>query len=91
MVAKTIYIPLWQASLHYNGKRATAPGLPRPSSPEVQKKSTTGRRLFVVLLDDDDDHTYDYVIRMLQKLFMASRGPAYRHAKSAKLSYKGVP
>ncbi|MBY0502392.1 MAG: ATP-dependent Clp protease adaptor ClpS [Bryobacteraceae bacterium] len=36
--------------------------------------------LFHVVLLDDDDHTYDYVIEMLQKLFLLSPGSAYNHA-----------
>jgi len=33
-----------------------------------------------VVLLDDDDHTYDYVIEMLQTLFIFSQERAYRHA-----------
>ena len=33
-----------------------------------------------VVLLDDDDHTYDYVIEMLQKLFVFSLEQAYQHA-----------
>lgn len=33
-----------------------------------------------VVLLDDDDHTYDYVIEMLQALFVFSQEQAYRHA-----------
>jgi ATP-dependent Clp protease adaptor protein ClpS len=33
-----------------------------------------------VVLLDDDDHTYDYVIEMLQKLFLYSKAEAFRHA-----------
>src|SRR4051794_2798251 len=33
-----------------------------------------------VILLDDDDHTYDYVIEMLQKLFMYSKADALRRA-----------
>jgi ATP-dependent Clp protease adaptor protein ClpS len=36
--------------------------------------------LFHVVLLDDDDHTYDYVIEMLQKLFMKTQAEAFRHA-----------
>ena len=36
--------------------------------------------LFHVVLLDDDEHTYDYVIEMLQKLFVFSRDNAFRHA-----------
>ena len=33
-----------------------------------------------VVLLDDDDHTYDYVIEMLQKLFVFSQEQAFNHA-----------
>src|SRR5258707_6465855 len=33
-----------------------------------------------VVLLDDDDHTYDYVIEMLQALFVFSLDQAYQHA-----------
>ena len=36
--------------------------------------------LFHVVLLDDDDHTYDYVVEMLQHLFMLSAGEAFRNA-----------
>ncbi len=36
--------------------------------------------LFHVVLLDDDDHTYDYVIEMLQRLFLLSQFEAFRHA-----------
>ena len=36
--------------------------------------------LFHVVLLDDDDHTYDYVIEMLQKLFVLSQEIAFQHA-----------
>jgi ATP-dependent Clp protease adaptor protein ClpS len=36
--------------------------------------------LYHVVLLDDDEHTYDYVIEMLQKLFMFSRAEAFQHA-----------
>jgi ATP-dependent Clp protease adaptor protein ClpS len=37
--------------------------------------------LYRVVLLDDDDHTYDYVIEMLQKIFIFSLDRAYRHAE----------
>jgi ATP-dependent Clp protease adaptor protein ClpS len=37
--------------------------------------------LYRVVLLDDDDHTYDYVIEMLQKIFIFSLDQAYRHAE----------
>ncbi|MCC6393672.1 MAG: ATP-dependent Clp protease adaptor ClpS [Bryobacterales bacterium] len=36
--------------------------------------------LYNVVLLDDDEHSYDYVIEMLQKLFLLSHDAAYRHA-----------
>jgi ATP-dependent Clp protease adaptor protein ClpS len=36
--------------------------------------------VYNVVLLDDDDHTYDYVIEMLQKLFIFSLEQAYSHA-----------
>ena len=36
--------------------------------------------LYNVVLLDDDDHTYDYVIEMLQRLFIFSQDKAYGHA-----------
>ena len=36
--------------------------------------------LYHVILLDDDEHTYDYVIEMLQKLFLFSRVKAFQHA-----------
>lgn len=36
--------------------------------------------MYHVVLLDDDEHTYDYVIEMLQKLFVISREQAFRHA-----------
>ncbi|HEY1337467.1 MAG TPA: ATP-dependent Clp protease adaptor ClpS [Bryobacteraceae bacterium] len=37
--------------------------------------------LYRVVLLDDDDHTYDYVIEMLQKIFIFTVEQAYRHAE----------
>jgi ATP-dependent Clp protease adaptor protein ClpS len=37
--------------------------------------------LYRVVLLDDNDHTYDYVIEMLQKIFVFSLDQAYRHAE----------
>jgi ATP-dependent Clp protease adaptor protein ClpS len=38
-------------------------------------------KLYRVVLLDDDDHTYDYVIEMLQKIFVFTLEEAYRHAE----------
>jgi ATP-dependent Clp protease adaptor protein ClpS len=37
-------------------------------------------RLFHVVLLDDDEHTYDYVVEMLQKLFLLPKDVAFQHA-----------
>jgi ATP-dependent Clp protease adaptor protein ClpS len=37
--------------------------------------------LYRVVLLDDNDHTYDYVIEMLQKIFIFSLEQAYHHAE----------
>ena len=37
--------------------------------------------LYRVVLLDDNDHTYDYVIEMLQQIFVFSLEQAYRHAE----------
>jgi len=37
--------------------------------------------LYRVVLLDDDDHTYDYVIEMLQKIFVFSLDQAFHHAE----------
>ena len=37
--------------------------------------------LYKVVLLDDNDHTYDYVIEMLQKIFIFSLEQAYHHAE----------
>jgi len=37
--------------------------------------------LYRVVLLDDDDHTYDYVIEMLQKIFIFTGEQALRHAE----------
>src|SRR5271166_4665095 len=37
--------------------------------------------LYNVVLLDDNDHSYDYVIEMLQKLFIFTKAEAFRHAE----------
>src|ERR1700720_1955218 len=37
--------------------------------------------LYRVVLLDDDDHTYDYVVEMLQKIFIFTAEQALRHAQ----------
>lgn len=50
----------------------------RPA-PQHAEKEQQGRFYHVVLLDDDE-HTYDYVIEMLQKLFVLPAELALQHA-----------
>ena len=52
----------------------TAPGI-ESSTEDIHA------RLYQVVLLDDDDHTYDYVIEMLQKIFIFSADQALRHAQ----------
>lgn len=57
--------------------------MPQPiTSPDVEilERERTIPLYRVVLLDDND-HTYDYVIEMLQKIFVFSLEQAYRHAE----------
>jgi len=51
--------------------------LPEPEAIEREDKVP----LYRVVLLDDNDHTYDYVIEMLQKIFVFSLDQAYRHAE----------
>jgi ATP-dependent Clp protease adaptor protein ClpS len=49
--------------------------------PEIEKhKRDELAPLYNVVLLDDDEHSYDYVIEMLQTLFMHSADNALRHA-----------
>src|SRR6266498_3330652 len=50
-----------------------------PEAEVIERRELTP--LFRVVLLDDDDHTYDYVIEMLQKIFVFSLDQAYRHAE----------
>ncbi|HEX4773357.1 MAG TPA: ATP-dependent Clp protease adaptor ClpS [Bryobacteraceae bacterium] len=51
---------------------------PTPAADDV--KGEEHDKLFHVVLLDDDHHTYDYVIEMLQKLFLLSAADAFQHA-----------
>jgi len=46
--------------------------------------------LYRVVLLDDDDHTYDYVIEMLQKIFIFTVEEALRHAQEVDSSGRTV-
>ena len=57
--------------------------MPRPGvapDTDVRQRNRTVPQYRVVLLDDND-HTYDYVIEMLQKIFIFTLEQAYRHAE----------
>jgi ATP-dependent Clp protease adaptor protein ClpS len=54
------------------------PTLDAPASQTAQRERLTP--LYNVVLLDDDVHTYDYVIEMLQKLFLFSTAEAFFHA-----------
>jgi ATP-dependent Clp protease adaptor protein ClpS len=43
--------------------------------------------LYRVVLLDDNDHSYDYVIEMLQKIFVFTLQEAFRHAEE--VDFKG--
>jgi len=56
------------------------------AKPTVSPETETTERaeltpLYRVVLLDDDDHTYDYVIEMLQTIFIFSLEQAYHHAE----------
>ncbi len=57
--------------------------MPKPTiSPETEILDREQQvPLYRVVLLDDNDHTYDYVIEMLQKIFVFSAEEAYRHAE----------
>src|SRR5438270_8921353 len=57
--------------------------MPKPSiAPETEVLEREQHvPLYRVVLLDDDDHTYDYVIEMLQKIFVFTLEEAYRHAE----------
>ena len=46
--------------------------------------------LYNVVLLDDNEHTYDYVIDMLQKLFLFSEPEAYQHAVEVDMTGRTV-
>jgi ATP-dependent Clp protease adaptor protein ClpS len=56
------------------------------SNPAVSPETEAAQRdqlvpLYHVVLLDDSDHTYDYVIEMLQNIFIFTLDQAYRHAE----------
>src|SRR5689334_5669593 len=52
-----------------------------PDTETVEREREQMVPLYRVVLLDDNDHTYDYVIEMLQKIFIFSLDQAYRHAE----------
>jgi ATP-dependent Clp protease adaptor protein ClpS len=50
----------------------------RPEAGELQEQSYSP--LYHVVLLDDDEHTYDYVVEMLQRLFLFPEHLAFQHA-----------
>lgn len=46
--------------------------------------------LYHVVLLDDDQHTYDYVIDMLQRLFLVSAQQAFRHAEEVDMTGRTI-
>lgn len=59
--------------------------------PEVEKQKLDELEpLYNVVLLDDDEHTYDYVIEMLQKLFLRTEADAFRHAVEVDTSGRTV-
>jgi ATP-dependent Clp protease adaptor protein ClpS len=50
----------------------------RPTAKDAEREQH--EHLYHVVLLDDDEHTYDYVIEMLQKLFVLPAEVALQHA-----------
>ncbi|MGI8991173.1 MAG: ATP-dependent Clp protease adaptor ClpS [Bryobacteraceae bacterium] len=60
----------------------TAPRIAPAGSPGTDiREEREHARLYRVVLLDDDDHTYDYVIEMLQKIFVFTVEEAFHHAE----------
>ena len=62
-----------------SGQTVTTPRITLPRTDISGESSKTP--LYRVVLLDDDDHTYDYVIEMLQKIFIFTAEQALRHAQ----------
>ena len=50
-----------------------------PGTETAEREAATP--LYRVVLLDDNDHTYEYVIEMLQKIFVFTVDQAFRHAE----------
>jgi ATP-dependent Clp protease adaptor protein ClpS len=62
----------------------SSPTITRPviTTPQFETTGEENRNpLYRVVLLDDDDHTYDYVVEMLQKIFIFTAEEALRHAQ----------
>jgi ATP-dependent Clp protease adaptor protein ClpS len=76
---------LWGgAQMAHTGQCRMGPA--RMAKPSVAPETEVVERdqmvpLYQVVLLDDDYHTYDYVIEMLQKIFIFTFDQAYRHAE----------
>ena len=61
------------------------------AEPEVEDDTSNQLQpLYHVILLNDDDHTYDYVIEMLQKIFIFTVEEALRHAQEVDSSGRTV-
>jgi ATP-dependent Clp protease adaptor protein ClpS len=60
-----------------SGVSATTPVL-TPAEKRIESEQHSP--LYHVVLLDDDEHTYDYVVEMLQKLFLMPTDVAFQHA-----------
>jgi ATP-dependent Clp protease adaptor protein ClpS len=55
--------------------------MPTKAAPEIETtRKDKLTPLYNVVLLDDNVHTYDYVVEMLQRLFVFSESEAFRHA-----------
>src|SRR5579871_6659261 len=72
--------------------RAFLSAMPKPTvSPDVEILEREQLvPLYRVVLLDDNDHTYDYVIEMLQTIFVFTTDQAYRHAEEVDRSGRTV-
>ncbi len=58
---------------------AVSPGIETANQDQEQDQDQLTPLFHVVLLDDDD-HTYDYVVEMLQRIFLFTASQAFQHA-----------
>jgi ATP-dependent Clp protease adaptor protein ClpS len=55
--------------------------MPKPSVSPATMGADRVVPLYRVVLLDDNDHTYDYIIEMLQQIFIFTMLEGYRHAE----------